>query len=101
MRRTKIITAVFLALPLATALLTQTGAKPARNVTDPGVVTTRQAITPAGVQSVFDGRVYGVTFGATPNEVWVLAGAKDGGPSLYHMNWHENTVLGRWSTPGS
>ena len=35
-----------------------------RGVTDPGVVTTRQAITPAGVQSVFDGRVYGITFGA-------------------------------------
>ena len=47
---------------------------PSRAVTDPGVITTRQAITPAGVQSVFDGRVYGLTFGATDAELWVLTG---------------------------
>ena len=35
----------------------QTNDKPARAVTDPGVVTTRQTITPAGVQTIFDGRV--------------------------------------------
>ena len=33
----------------------QTVVQPSRGVTDPGVVTTRQAITPPGVQSVFDG----------------------------------------------
>src|ERR1700729_1228684 len=29
----------------------------------PGVITTRQTITPAGVPTVFDGRVYAVAFG--------------------------------------
>jgi YVTN family beta-propeller protein len=43
-----------------------------RTVSDPGVITTRQAITPAGLQSVFNGRVYGVAFGKTPSELWVL-----------------------------
>ena len=41
----------------------QSVVQPSRGVTDPGIVTTRQTITPAGVQSVFDGRVYGITFG--------------------------------------
>src|SRR5262245_28036665 len=34
-----------------------------RAVRDPGVVTTGQQITPAGVQSIYDGRVFGVAFG--------------------------------------
>ena len=38
----------------------QTLDTPRRAVTDPGVVTTRQSITPAGVPMVFDGRVFGV-----------------------------------------
>ena len=45
---------------LAAPTLAQTSDKPQRNVSDPGVVTTRQAITPAGFQSVFDGRVHTV-----------------------------------------
>ncbi|HYO81043.1 MAG TPA: hypothetical protein VES20_06560 [Bryobacteraceae bacterium] len=43
-----------------------------RAVTDPGVVTTRQAITPAGVQSVFNGRVYGAAFGQDSSDLYVL-----------------------------
>lgn len=57
---------------LACQSVAQTAEKPVRAVTDPGVVTTRQTITPAGVQSVFDGRVYGVTFGAKANEIYAL-----------------------------
>ena len=41
----------------------QTVDRPLRAVSDPGVITTRQAITPAGVQTVFDGRVNGAAFG--------------------------------------
>jgi hypothetical protein len=52
--------------------LAQTVDQPARAVTDPGVVTTRQAITPAGAQSIFDGRVHGVAFGRSSSELWVL-----------------------------
>ena len=46
---------------------------PVRSVPDPGVITTRQSITPAGVQAIFESRVYGVTFGATSDVVYALA----------------------------
>src|SRR5437899_950378 len=64
----------FFLLPLSGRLdiRAQTPEKTLRAVTDPGVVTTRQGITPAGVQTVFSGRVYGVSFGEDENEVWVL-----------------------------
>jgi len=62
--------------------------RPARAVTDPGVVTTRQGVTPAGVQSIFQGRVFGVTFGADSSEIHVLQ--QNG---VYRMDWRENRVL--------
>lgn len=82
----------------------QTPDKPVRAVTDPGVVTTRQTITPAGAQSVFDGRVYGVTFGANANEVYVLtARGRAAQAQLIHLDWQANRVLQRLplkETPG-
>jgi YVTN family beta-propeller protein len=60
---------------------------PVRSVTDPGVVVTRQGITPAGVQSVFDGRVYGVAFSPKGDEVWVLDAKRAVG-----LNWRENRL---------
>ena len=59
-----------------------------RTVPDPGVITTRQAITPAGLQSVFKGRVYGVAFGKTPDEVWVLHTRE-----ISLVDWRANKVL--------
>src|SRR5450631_1997099 len=59
-----------------------------RSVPDPGVVTTRQAITPAGVQSVFEGRVYGVAFGKTPAELWVLHSRE-----ITLVDWKENKAI--------
>ena len=53
----------------------QTTPGPARFVTDPGVITTRQAITPAGVQAIFDGRVYAGTLYETSGPFF--AGAFD------------------------
>src|SRR5215470_5396626 len=38
---------------------------PVKQVSDPGTITTRQGITPAGAQSVFETRVYGITFGTS------------------------------------
>lgn len=64
--------------------------RPVRAVPDPGVVTTRQAITPAGVPSIFQGRVYGVAFGADPAELWVL-----NANHVYRLDWRQNKVLGR------
>src|SRR5262247_4073422 len=59
----------------------QTHEKPVRSVTDPGVVTTRQTITPAGVPTIFDGRVYGVVFGASSSTVFALTGRRRNSPS--------------------
>ena len=66
----------------------QTPDKPVRAVTDPGAVTTRQAITPAGVPTVFQGRVYGVAFGTNSSELWVLNATR-----VYRLDWNQNRVL--------
>jgi hypothetical protein len=55
----------------ASCAFAQTTEKPLHAVSDPGVVTTRQAITPAGVPTVFQGRVYGVAFGKSSDDLWV------------------------------
>jgi YVTN family beta-propeller protein len=67
-----------------------------RTVSDPGVITTRQAITPAGVQSVFNGRVYGVAFGKTPNEVWVLHSGE-----IILVDWNANKALAHIAFKGA
>ena len=67
-----------------------------RTVPDPGVITTRQAITPAGLQSVFNGRVYGVAFGKTFHELWVL---HRGEISL--VDWDANKTLTHIAFEGS
>ena len=63
-------------------------AQDVRVVKDPGVITTRQAITPAGLQSVFNGRVYGVAFGKTSSEVWVLHARE-----ITLLDWRANKAL--------
>src|SRR5512133_1898255 len=81
---------ILLAIAAALPLSAQTVDVPVRAVTDPGVVTTRQSITPAGVQAVFQGRVYGVAFGADASELYVLQAA-----GVYRMDWKANRVLAR------
>src|SRR5690242_21220765 len=68
---------------------------PRRTVPDPGVVATFQKTTPAGVQSVFDGRVTGVRFGSTPKGLWVAVAG-----SAYHLSWADNRVLSRGALDG-
>src|SRR5687768_5654216 len=90
------------AAELVVAGHTQTVDRPVRSVTDPGVVTTRQATTPAGVQSVFDGRVYGVAFGGSASELWVLTGrTRAGKAQLYQLDWLKNAIAGRWELEGA
>jgi hypothetical protein len=74
-------------LLLPVALFAQTTA-PVRSVPDPGVVTTRQAITPAGVPAVFSGRVTGVDFGGSASEIWVL-----GNGFVSRLDWRQNRAL--------
>jgi YVTN family beta-propeller protein len=66
--------------------------KPLSSVLDPGVITTRQAITPAGIQTVFERRVYGLAFGASSDVVYVLAGGSKNA-LVYKLNWTANRSL--------
>src|SRR5690348_8615946 len=85
---------IHIILPLA---LLQAAPQPAprRAVPDPGVIASLQKVTPAGVQSVFNGRVTGVRFGATSSDLWVgVVG------SAYHLAWADNRVLARGTFNG-
>ncbi|MBL8174361.1 MAG: hypothetical protein JNK48_06820, partial [Bryobacterales bacterium] len=73
---------------LPALLAAQTTDAPVRAVTDPGVITTRQAITPAGVPAIFNGRVYAVDFGADSRQIWVASATH-----VYNLDWRENRVL--------
>lgn len=65
---------------------------PEPSVVDPGVVTTRQALTPAGQQMVFQGRVHGVAFGASSNVLYTLsAGPK--GALVHKLDWRTNRIV--------
>jgi YVTN family beta-propeller protein len=79
-----------LLLILPFTLFAQTPDKPVRGVSDPGVVTTRQSITPAGVPTVFAGKVHGVAFGKSADELWVLTGSH-----LFGLDWRKNET--QWS----
>lgn len=58
--------------------------------TEPGIIASNQRITPAGVQSVFDGRVTGLRFGANPGELWVAVPG-----NVIHLEWSASRVLRR------
>ena len=62
---------------------------PQRLINDPGVIATNARVTPAGVQSVFTGRVAGVRFGASADELWVVVPG-----SAWRLAWRDNRVLG-------
>jgi YVTN family beta-propeller protein len=61
---------------------------PQRPLPDPGVIATEQRVTPAGVQSVFRGKVGGVRFGRAPGELWVAVPG-----AAYRVAWRDNRVV--------
>ncbi|HKP15905.1 MAG TPA: bifunctional YncE family protein/alkaline phosphatase family protein [Gemmatimonadaceae bacterium] len=79
-------------VPLLLAL--QAGAQqprprpPQRPLADPGVIAVEQRVTPAGVQSVFDGKVGGVRFGRNPGELWVAVPG-----AAYRLAWRDNRTI--------
>jgi len=75
-------------LLLSTAAFAQS---PARQVADPGAITTRQTIAPAGIQSIFAGRVHAVTFCGSDKVAVALSGA--GGEEISVLSTSENRVL--------
>src|SRR5262245_14109269 len=97
-----IISLLFIAC-LQTPLVSQTVEVPLRAVTDPGVVTTRQGITPAGAQTVFEGRVYGLAFGRTCFELWILTAgsASTSQMQVYKLDWRSNKTLTRMAADGT
>ena len=81
---------ITLAMLAASVCSAQTLEQPSRGVSDPGIVTTRQAITPAGLPSVFQGRVYGVAWAGDSGELWVLHASQ-----VYRLDWKNNRVVSR------
>lgn len=63
---------------------------PTGPVSDPGVIATGQRVTPAGVQTVFEGKVGGVRFGANPGEIWVAVPG-----AVHRLAWADNRMIGR------
>src|SRR5215210_5873666 len=61
---------------------------PQRPLSDPGVIATEQRVTPAGMQSVFRGKVGGVRFGRSPGEIWVAVPG-----AAYRLAWRDNRVV--------
>ncbi len=61
---------------------------PQRAVPDPGVFAVGQRVTPAGVQSVFEGRVAGVRFGANAGELWTIVPGH-----AWALAWRDGRVL--------
>ena len=86
-----LITAVI----FSAAAVVQQQPTPKRDVRDPGAVATGMRITPAGVQSVFNGRVGGVRFGETSDEVWAAVPG-----SVYRLDWRANRVRARARVDG-
>lgn len=81
-------------LPLSLAQA-QTVDRPVRAVEDPGVITTRQGITPAGAQTVFKGRVQGAVFGKD-GALWTLSRTH-----LYQLDWLDNKALSQHALKGA
>lgn len=88
-------TAASLLLPFALSFA-QSLEQPVRSVTDPGVITTRQAITPAGVSSVFQGRTYGLAWAGDGDDLWVLHASQ-----IYRFDWKNNRVVSRVPNGGA
>lgn len=80
---------------LLPALMLLQAQAPQREVTKAGVIATDQRVTPAGVQTVFAGKVGGVKFGERSDEIWI--GVPGG---TYRMSWRENRVLSRAAFDG-
>jgi YVTN family beta-propeller protein len=89
------VTRCALLISIALPCFAQTVEQPSRAITDPGVVTTRQAITPAGVPSIFQGRVYGVAWAGKSGDLWVLHSS-----NVYRLDWKNNRVVSRVSHGG-
>jgi YVTN family beta-propeller protein len=68
-------------------------APPVNSVVDPGIIPSRQAIIPAGLQSVFESRVNGIAFGENGDSVYAATlGQK--GSHIYQIDLKSNQMIG-------
>ena len=75
-------------------------AVPVSSVVDPGVIPSRQNITPAGRQSVFESRVYGVAFGEKGESIYAATPGQNGS-FVYRIDLKTNQMATVVSTPAS
>lgn len=70
---------------------------------EPGVIPTQQAITPAGIQSVFQNRLHGISFGNSDSEIYVVTDGflRSSKGKLIELNWKENRVVREFPLQGS
>ncbi len=64
-------------------------------MSDPGVIATGQRIAPAGVLTVLPGKIGGVRFGASSDDIWVAAPG-----AVHHLAWRDNRTIGRTLVDG-
>jgi DNA-binding beta-propeller fold protein YncE len=83
------------AVLLVAALIQAPAQSPARAISDPGIIAAGQRITPAGVQSVFAGKVGGVRFGTSSQDIIVAVPG-----SIQHVAWRDNRVISRAHVDG-
>jgi len=67
-------------------------AVPVASVIDPGVIPSRQNITPAGLQSVFESRVYGVAFDEKGESIYAATPGQKGS-FVYQIDLKTNQMM--------
>src|SRR6202000_2350388 len=67
-------------------------APPANSVVDPGIIPSRQTITPAGLQSVFESRVNGIAFGEDGDSIYA-ATLSQKGSHVYQIDLKTNQMI--------
>ena len=82
-------------LLLVPCLLRAQTPTPAGAVRDPGVIATGQRVTPAGVLTVLSGKIGGVRFGASSDDIWVAAPGW-----VHHLTWRDNRTIARGRVDG-
>jgi YVTN family beta-propeller protein len=75
-------------------------AAPVASVVDPGVIPSRQAITPAGMQSIFESRVYGVAFGDKGQSIYA-ATLSQKGSQVYQIDLKTNHMVNSFAASPS
>ena len=77
-----------------------TAAPPVNSVVDPGIIPSRQAITPAGLQSIFESRVNGVAFDESGDSIYTAV-LGQAGTYVYQIDLKTNQMRAMLQTAAS